>query len=341
MIDFLHLDEPVIDEASWDKAMVKRPQRDGHARCVDRRPGHLASSGGSRPRIAERDRRRGRHGRPHQRRRQAATVQGPRPDPRGHQRTQVGPPLFESLAVLGPGTDHGPTEVCSGASRMTMLVHPSRSTATQPTAPDQASVCAAKAAALAEGHRRPARRRPCIYVSVTFVKVWQGRGRIMLVPPTRSSCSGQPNTTGARRPLWLPGSSTHWICIVPSSPPSSSSPGAGDRGTASPKRRRVTTGCATRGVPDQAILKEVHGRSTWESLSAVARFLRRKDVHDVVLVSNRAHGERLDQIASEVGLHAHVSPAAGSASLSSLLRETVAVSAGRILGYRRLDHFDR
>ncbi|MBX3284193.1 MAG: YdcF family protein [Actinobacteria bacterium] len=94
------------------------------------------------------------------------------------------------------------------------------------------------------------------------------------------------------------------------------------------------------GVPDDAIRKEVQGRTTYESLAAVARFLRDEDVDDVVLVSGPAHSKRLAGIASAVGLHAAISPADGSPDLRSLVRETAAVSAGRLVGYRRLERLD-
>lgn len=94
------------------------------------------------------------------------------------------------------------------------------------------------------------------------------------------------------------------------------------------------------GVPDDAIRKEVQGRTTYESLAAVARFLRKEDVDDVVLVSGPAHAKRLAGIASDVGLHAAISPADGSPDLRSLIRETAAVSAGRLVGYRRLERLD-
>lgn len=95
-----------------------------------------------------------------------------------------------------------------------------------------------------------------------------------------------------------------------------------------------------RGVPDAAIRKEVQGHTTYESLAATSRFLKREDVHDVVLVSGPAHSKRLAGTASDVGLSAAISPADGTPTLRSLARETAAVSLGRIIGYRRLERFD-
>ena len=91
-----------------------------------------------------------------------------------------------------------------------------------------------------------------------------------------------------------------------------------------------------RGVPDAAIRKEVQGRTTYESVAATARFLRKEGVDDVILVSGPATAKRLAGIADAVGLDAAISPSMGTPSLRSLLRETVAVSVGRVIGYRRL-----
>lgn len=95
-----------------------------------------------------------------------------------------------------------------------------------------------------------------------------------------------------------------------------------------------------RDVPDQAILKEVQGRTTYQSLAAVDVVLDRQKLQKVVLVSDDYHALRLRGIASEVGLQAVVSPVKTERStfsrLRSLGRETVAVAAGRIFGYRRL-----
>jgi vancomycin permeability regulator SanA len=95
------------------------------------------------------------------------------------------------------------------------------------------------------------------------------------------------------------------------------------------------------GVPDAAIRKEVQGQTTYESLSSVARFLATEGVDDVILVSGPAQTKRLSGIATDVGLHAAVSPSAGSPGAQALLREALAVSAGRLVGYRRLERLDR
>ena len=99
------------------------------------------------------------------------------------------------------------------------------------------------------------------------------------------------------------------------------------------------------GVPDAAILKEVQGRNTWESLASVARFLRPLDVSDVILVSDASHSLRLRGVSDEVGLVSSVSPAPGAEPrgvrhLRSMARETVAVGMGRVVGYRWLTYHE-
>ena len=90
-------------------------------------------------------------------------------------------------------------------------------------------------------------------------------------------------------------------------------------------------------ISDEHILLEVNGTSTYQSLAASARFLRRRGAMEVILVSDPYHAARVQLVASEVGLIPHVSPTDGSAPFDRLAREAAAVAAGRILGFRRLD----
>lgn len=99
------------------------------------------------------------------------------------------------------------------------------------------------------------------------------------------------------------------------------------------------------GVPEAALRLEVQGRNSWESLAASARFLQEDGIDDVMIVSDPFHSKRLEEIASEVGLEAFVSPTqdspvTGAAELRAMVRETAAVSVGRVLGYRRLMNLD-
>ena len=98
------------------------------------------------------------------------------------------------------------------------------------------------------------------------------------------------------------------------------------------------------GVPDEALLKEVDGTNTWESLSAAARFLIERGDHKVVLVTDGYHAKRVGAIADDLGLDASVSPSRNRLSAASetkqLVRETVAVSIGRVIGFDRLLRID-
>jgi uncharacterized SAM-binding protein YcdF (DUF218 family) len=94
------------------------------------------------------------------------------------------------------------------------------------------------------------------------------------------------------------------------------------------------------GVPESAIELETQGATSWESLAAAARFLRKEDITEVVLVSSPWHALRTEQIAAEVGLHGHSSPAPDHEAIGKRLyhlsRETLAVGVGRVVGHRRL-----
>jgi uncharacterized SAM-binding protein YcdF (DUF218 family) len=91
-----------------------------------------------------------------------------------------------------------------------------------------------------------------------------------------------------------------------------------------------------RGVPDEDILREEGGQSTWESLAASARFLRPRDIHTVVLVTDGYHAFRVEAVAEDLGLEASVSPSDEGGTARELARETLAVAVGRIIGYERL-----
>ena len=99
-----------------------------------------------------------------------------------------------------------------------------------------------------------------------------------------------------------------------------------------------------RGVPDEALLKEVDGRSTWDSLQAAHRFLSQRGADRIVLVTDDYHAYRVEAIAEEIGFDATVSPSDslldGTGKLRQLVRETVAVSVGRIIGWDRLFRID-
>ena len=93
----------------------------------------------------------------------------------------------------------------------------------------------------------------------------------------------------------------------------------------------------SKGVPESAIKVEVEGTNSYEELSASAVIVRSLgDNRNVVIVTDPYHAYRVDKIAHEVGLRPHVSPTSGGATMSQYVRETLAVSLGRIVSFRRL-----
>ena len=94
-----------------------------------------------------------------------------------------------------------------------------------------------------------------------------------------------------------------------------------------------------RSVPESDILVVADGTNTFESLSATAYALAIAGVGDeVLLVSDPYHALRAKEIAREVGLSPRFSPTDLDSTLPQLVRETVAVSLGRIVGFRRVSN---
>lgn len=91
------------------------------------------------------------------------------------------------------------------------------------------------------------------------------------------------------------------------------------------------------GIPDGQIRLEVDGTSTYESVAAAARFLRREGTTRVVLVTDRYHARRSLLVAGELGLDAEVALTEPDPSLGRLVHESVAVGIGRIITFRRLE----
>lgn len=97
------------------------------------------------------------------------------------------------------------------------------------------------------------------------------------------------------------------------------------------------------GVPGGDIERITVGATTsYTTLLATARELRKRGIDEAVLVSDPLHALRIAQIAADLGLQAQTSPArglrlSGVTKLRQLGRETVAVALGRVLGYDRVD----
>lgn len=90
------------------------------------------------------------------------------------------------------------------------------------------------------------------------------------------------------------------------------------------------------GVPREDLLVVSDGSSTWDSLRAAERVLRREGAGRVTLVSNSYHALRLRGIAGEIGVDAGVSPTGAAPSMPELLRETGLVAVGRLVGFGRM-----
>lgn len=96
-----------------------------------------------------------------------------------------------------------------------------------------------------------------------------------------------------------------------------------------------------RGVPNEAILMEDAGRSTYESLESAAAMLLAEKADDVVLVSDPFHMKRSELIAAGFGLDAEVSATptsvvTGWTSVRRHLREAAGIALGRLVGFERL-----
>lgn len=102
---------------------------------------------------------------------------------------------------------------------------------------------------------------------------------------------------------------------------------------------------AARGVPQSAVLREVSGRNTWESLHATAAFLAPRHMRSILLVSDPYHDDRIALMSRQLGMRPYVSPTRtspirGGALARYVAKETVEVSVGRVVGFGVLGHLE-
>jgi uncharacterized SAM-binding protein YcdF (DUF218 family) len=91
------------------------------------------------------------------------------------------------------------------------------------------------------------------------------------------------------------------------------------------------------GVLSQNIIEESTGHSTWQSLSNVASVLRERGIQRVIISTSSWHVQRSVLTLRELGFTAIPSGApTTSVDVVRELKETVGVSLGRIIGFRRL-----
>jgi uncharacterized SAM-binding protein YcdF (DUF218 family) len=181
-----------------------------------------------------------------------------------------------------------------------------------------------------------------LYFGATFVQVWRAARSDHAHPADAIVVLGAAQYDGVPSPvlasrlehaleLWVEGIAP--VIVV------TGGRADGDRFT------EATAGASwlhERGVPDEAILRETTGRSTWESIAATARFLDERGLDEVVLVTDPFHAARVGEVAEEVGLDASTSPVTdspvrGAAEWRRMVEETAYIGIGRIIGYRRLE----
>jgi len=93
--------------------------------------------------------------------------------------------------------------------------------------------------------------------------------------------------------------------------------GEGDRWSEAAAARDYAIG---HGVPPEAIRMEDAGRSTLESLEAVATILEREGLRSAVFVSDRSHMLRVIRMALDLGLDAYGSPTRDSPMDATMTR---------------------
>jgi uncharacterized SAM-binding protein YcdF (DUF218 family) len=183
-----------------------------------------------------------------------------------------------------------------------------------------------------------------LYFGITFVQVWQASRSDHAARAQAIVVLGAAQYDGKPSPVLL-GRLEHAVelwhdGIAPLIVPTGGNR-PGDRFT---EASTSASYLIRHGVPESALQLESHGSSSWESLAAAARFLRREGITDVVLVSSPWHALRTEKIAAEVGLHGRASPAHETESFGRRLyhlgRETLAVGIGRVVGQRRLVDLD-
>jgi uncharacterized SAM-binding protein YcdF (DUF218 family) len=181
-----------------------------------------------------------------------------------------------------------------------------------------------------------------IYLMVTFVQVWLASRRDEARPSDAIVVLGAAQYDG-RPSRVLTARLDHAFALYEDGvAPTIVVTGGRAEGDRFTEATAAATYLHGRGVPDDAILRETSGRSSWESLSASARILEQRNETRVVLVSDPYHSARIKAIAREVGLDAvtsptRTSPIKGAAAWRRLGTETIRVGAGRIFGYGLLD----
>jgi uncharacterized SAM-binding protein YcdF (DUF218 family) len=96
------------------------------------------------------------------------------------------------------------------------------------------------------------------------------------------------------------------------------------------------------GVPDESIIAEDTGTTTWESMIGVVEVIAGRDIDSMILVTDPHHALRSRLIAEELGLTGVVTSSTpssvvrGGSAVRRHLVEAGGVAIGRVIGFERL-----
>ena len=184
-----------------------------------------------------------------------------------------------------------------------------------------------------------------VYLAVTFVQVWNASRQDQARPVQAIVVLGAAQYNGVPSPdlrarldhaygLWQRHLSDVIVVTGGKQP--------GDRFT---EAAAGADYLAARGVPQSAILREISGRNSWQSLESTASFLMARQRFTVLLVSDPFHDKRIALMAGELGLTPYLSPTRTSplgtgTKVQNYVKETGEVAVGRIIGFRHLVDLD-
>jgi uncharacterized SAM-binding protein YcdF (DUF218 family) len=179
------------------------------------------------------------------------------------------------------------------------------------------------------------------YVAVTYGQVWLSSARDAARPAGAIVVLGAAQYDGRPSPV-LQARLDHAIALYREGlAPLIVVTGSNRPGDRVTEATASATYLHAHGVPDAHIRREVQGTNTYDQVLASRRLLREEGIADAILVSDPLHAHRLALTAEETGLDAHISPrpvqvTSWAGRLRTSVRETVAVSVGRVVGFRRL-----
>ena len=147
-----------------------------------------------------------------------------------------------------------------------------------------------------------------VYLAVTFFQVWNTSRADDARPAQAIVVLGAAQYSGTPSPA-LAGRLDHALALYEEGmAPLIVVTGGGQEGDITTEAKTGYDYLRDRGVPDEEILLEVDGTSTYESLRAAQRFLEPRNVDDVILVSDPSHSHRARDIAEDCLLYTSPSP---------------------------------